>query len=243
MKRYVFKPSWLHITLLVLFFPTFIALGVWQLHRAEFKQQILSEYKARLQQPPLNLNDKIVLGPQLRYALVKLQGYFDNHHTILLDNQFQNHKTGYYVLSPFILLPSHQVVLVNRGWVEAINREQIPAIPPIIGNKNVLGRIYWPDKPGFVLNNTPEALKNGLLRVQKVDFPQLNGILRYNFLPFVVLLDPNAPFGFAREWDPVRMPMPPAMHRGYAVQWFAMAGVLLIVVIIVSIKRTREYER
>lgn len=237
MKRYIFKPSWLHVTLLVLFFPTFIALGCWQLHRAEFKQQLLLEYKARLQQPPLTLTDKTVIGPQLRYAPVKLQGYFDNHHTILLDNQFQNHQLGYYVISPFVLLPSHQVVLVNRGWIVAPNRQQIPVIPAVKGNKTVLGQVYWPDKPGFVLNNTPETLENGLLRVQKVDFTQLNNILRYNLLPLVVLLDPKEPFGFARQWNPVHMPMPPAMHKGYAVQWFAMAGALLIIVIAVSLKR------
>lgn len=237
MKRYVFKPSWLHIILLVILFPTFIALGCWQLHRAEFKQQLLLQYEARLRQPPLILTDKTVMGPQLRYAPVKLYGYFDNHHTILLDNQFQNHQLGYYVLSPFVLLPSHRVILINRGWISAANRQQTPTIPAIIGNKTLLGHVYWPDKPSFVLKNSPETLKNGLLRVQKIDFTQLNDVLSYNLLPLVVLLDANEPFGFVREWNPVHMPMPPAMHKGYAVQWFAMAGVLLIVVIVVSLKR------
>ena len=43
---------------------------------------------------------------------------------VILDNQVQNTKAGYYVYTPFQLDDSEHVVLVNRGWLAARSRSK-----------------------------------------------------------------------------------------------------------------------
>jgi surfeit locus 1 family protein len=51
-----------------------------------------------------------------------------------------------------------------------------------------------------------------------------------------VLLDPAAPNGYERVWRPA-MQFGPERHLGYAIQWFALALVALIIFIALSLRR------
>ena len=42
----------------------------------------------------------------------------------------------------------------------------------------------------------------------------------------IVLLDPEVPNGYVREWSPPGMP--PSRHFSYAIQWWGFAAVLLV---------------
>jgi surfeit locus 1 family protein len=42
----------------------------------------------------------------------------------------------------------------------------------------------------------------------------------------IVLLDPESPGGYVREWSPAGMP--PSRHFSYAIQWWGFAAVLLV---------------
>jgi surfeit locus 1 family protein len=53
--------------------------------------------------------------------------------------------------------------------------------------------------------------------------------------PVVVLLAPDSPYGFVREWQPA--PTGSERHLAYAVQWFAMALMLLIIYLVISTRR------
>ncbi len=55
-------------------------------------------------------------------------------------------------------------------------------------------------------------------------------------LPLVVLLDPGAPAGFAREWTPY-YGISVQRHQGYAFQWFALATALGVIYIVVNLNR------
>jgi len=52
----------------------------------------------------------------------------------------------------------------------------------------------------------------------------------------IVLLDPAAPNGYERVWRPA-MQFGPERHLGYAIQWFAVALVTLIIFIALSLRR------
>jgi surfeit locus 1 family protein len=54
----------------------------------------------------------------------------------------------------------------------------------------------------------------------------LEEVLDYPLFGYVLMLEENEPDGFVREWIPTVMSAD--QHRGYAVQWFAMAAVILI---------------
>ena len=74
--------------------------------------------------------------------------------------------------------------------------------------------------PALVLYPTGEDLECLLAR------PVIGGLL---------LLDPDAPGGFVREWTDFGFP--PTRHYGYAAQWFALA--LAAVAIFVGVNRRR----
>lgn len=237
MSRYSFTPKWLHWALLIVLFPTFVSLGFWQLHRAEWKTRILADYQTRQLKPPVNFQGTEPLTLDQRYSQVRLQGQFDNEHTVFLDNQFSNHQFGYHVLTPFILHPSHQVILVNRGWIAAGNRQMIPHVEKVSQSVVLQGILFWPDKKLLLLGDSIQDSTQWPKRVERIDFDQISNLLGYNLLPAMVLLSPDQPYGFKREWNPLQMPMQPAMHKAYAFQWFAMAVVLLIAVLVASFKR------
>ena len=45
--------------------------------------------------------------------------------------------------------------------------------------------------------------------------------------PRILLLDPQAPFGYVRDWQPPGMS--PLRHFSYAIQWWSFAALALIV--------------
>jgi surfeit locus 1 family protein len=59
--------------------------------------------------------------------------------------------------------------------------------------------------------------------------------LQKKVYPFIIRLDKQDAYGFVREWAIVSMP--PQRHFAYAAQWFAMAGVILILFVALNVKR------
>jgi surfeit locus 1 family protein len=58
--------------------------------------------------------------------------------------------------------------------------------------------------------------------------------------PFVIREDPGDPTGFVRAWEAPRRR--PAMHQGYALQWFAFALIVLGVYAGLSLSRSKRPE-
>jgi surfeit locus 1 family protein len=51
----------------------------------------------------------------------------------------------------------------------------------------------------------------------------------------LVLLDPDQPDGYVRNWAPPGFP--PMRHIGYAVQWFGLALALAVIYVVTNFKR------
>ena len=126
--------------------PMFLALGWWQLQRADEKTAIANQWQERQQQSPRPLLLIDAKEPQdWAYLPVQLSGEFDPDHYFLLDNRIHQGKFGYEVLAIMTLADSKQAVLVNRGWVAAdSSRQTLPKIDPIDGRQTVQGHVYVP---------------------------------------------------------------------------------------------------
>jgi surfeit locus 1 family protein len=61
--------------------------------------------------------------------------------------------------------------------------------------------------------------------VQVVDSAVLSERLGYSILPYQVLLSAAEPEGYVRDWKPANLD--PGKNRGYALQWFSFAAVLV----------------
>ena len=209
--------------LITLTFLGLVSLGFWQLDRADEKQTILNAIVLAQSSPakplkPENINSK-------EHYKVLLNGYFDSDKQFIYDNQIVKSNAGYYVLTPFIL-NNDSAILVNRGFV------------PWYGKRDEIIDI--------VIDSHPRTIEVGLIKPQKriqlkkqdvdtsfpiliqsLDLEQFSLLSGYQFVPMLAQLDVNASDGFFRQWKPFYGSVD--KHLGYALQWFLMALVLLIV--------------
>ena len=217
--------EWRSALLAVSILPLFIALGFWQLSRAEEKRQINARWEQQRQQPAQPLE---VLSPDpaaLAYRPVSLRGEFLSGRDFLLDNRIRQGRYGVEVLSP-LRLDDGTLVLVNRGWLAGDPyRQSLPAVPVAPGPVALTGYVYVPPGESYTLGDVIEG--RGWPRlVQAIEMPVLSTALGETLWPFTVRLDADSPTALLAEWPIVNTG--PAKHQGYAVQWFAMAAALLL---------------
>jgi surfeit locus 1 family protein len=222
--------------------PVLVGLGVWQLERAEWKQGLIDTHKDRTGRARAPLELLHAKGDEVEYRAVAALGAYDLEHQLLLDNRTFNGQAGYHVLTPLKLTDSGSMVLVNRGWVPVgPDRSVLPELPGPADILVVNATIKLPPRQLFRLGKEEEAATGWPRVVQQVEIPQLEELLGYRLLPYILLLDRKDEYGFSRDWQPV-YGVPPDKHRAYAMQWFTLALVLLLIYIGVNTRRTTTAE-
>ncbi len=219
-----------------------IALGMWQLGRAEQKRSFLEQQKKGLSSSEvLDLSKHIEDNTNsLRYKKVQVVGHYDKAHQFLLDNQISSGKVGYFVMTPFIIEGTLKAVLVNRGWVPLNqDRSDKPNINIVNEQVTLKGRVNNFPSVGIKLAGAEIPTVGWPSVLQVIDAPVLSEKLGYQVLTFQVELDKELPEGFKREWQ-VTTIMQPEQHVAYAVQWFALAATLTVLFFWYSIKRTKD---
>ncbi|MCS3903313.1 surfeit locus 1 family protein [Methylohalomonas lacus] len=238
LKRYQFRPGlWPSLATLVML-PILLALGFWQLDRADQKAAMQAEFSARYDQPAVALAEAI--GHQdaddLRWREVTLTGHFSEPH-YLLDNQVFQGDPGYRLYSPLQLAAADGAVLVERDWLPlGADRSQVPQFDTPGGRVELSGRVVPAPATGIMLaEHRIEPLATQLFRVQRIKPAELARHSDLELLPYVVRLHDAAHAeddqaaalgGFGRE-----------RHLGYAFQWFALAATLLLIYLIVNLKK------
>lgn len=239
-KRYTFKAAVLPGVAAAVLMGLFIALGIWQLNRAEEKQAILDSYAFRSRQPPIELALPLTNASRWRYRHVEITGRFDSHHQFLLDNQVRRGQAGYHVLTP-LRVGDRLSLLVDRGWVPlGGSRARLPEIPVTNAKVTLRGTIYVPYEQGFSLGGMDAGETAWPRRVQFVDFKQMGARVGLALADASLRLDPASPYCYRCEWQIA--PFTPMRHLGYAVQWFAMAFALLVIFIVVNVKRNESHD-
>ena len=222
-RKLRWQPGWKLTLFYVFFLPLLIALGFWQLDRAEQKRQIVANEVDQRSQPARPLT-ALLANDSLAYVSVMLSGQFDNDHYFLVDNQQYRGRFGYEIISPFFDQASQQTVLVSRGWLRgSLDRRELPAVEKITTPVNLVGEIYVPLGEPFLL--AEQQFDNAWPKViQAVEVAKLAALLDGDVFPYVVRLDDDQAGVLERHWQLVNVPV--AKHTGYAVQWFVMAIVL-----------------
>ena len=208
-------------------------LGIWQLHRAAEKQQMLYSQSIQQQQPPLEWVAGKKLPAQYQLILVRGQAL---PMLFLLDNQHQQHLFGYDMIVP-VLLSNNKVVLVDYGWIVGDPlRAKYPSMSVPHGYLRLSGHAYYPSKNPWLLGDALENPHPGVFLLERMDFVGLSDLLHKSVYPFMIRLQPNSKQNLVRNWPVVAMS--PARHYGYALQWFLMAGVIVILYITLNMKKT-----
>lgn len=235
-----FRPN-LRLTLFTaVLFPTMVALGFWQLQRAEQKRELASEFDQRMALPVQHLA-ALPAPERLDYRPVWVNGDADEARQLLLDNQLNQGRFGYQVLTP-VRLNSGEWLLLNRGWIAGDpSRRTLPSIPPL-GRGPWRGHIYTPSSKGLSLPLEQQTTWPRV--VQRLPDTPLATWYGSAPLPFMVRLSAEDADALHVDWQAVNTR--PEMHTGYAVQWFSMASVLLLLYMIVSTdlwQRWRQHRR
>jgi len=222
------QPLWIPAAIVALFVPVFAGLGLWQLDRAAQKQALQQEYDRRSNEAPLRLGSEPRTVEELRYRRLTVRGKFDPEYQILIDNRVHRRAVGYFVLTPLRIEGGDTRVLVNRGWIPiGAGRERLPDAEPSPGVQEIAGVGTLPAERTYTLGEPVPPGRGWHPVWQYLDMKRYAAAVPFAVQPVVMLLDAGAPGGYVREWP--RLDAGIALHHGYAVQWFALA--LLAVVI------------
>lgn len=216
----------------------FASLGAWQSRRAVEKQTLLDEAARVLAQRtpgPLSVAADPARAHAVEWAAGK--GRFDARGPLWLDNQQREGRVGvraYRIFTPTEGAP----LLVELGWLPLPGDRALPAIERPDGLVAVRGLLSPPPSAGLALGPAMAAEGDGWLmaRVDLGDVARVTG-LSMPLAPRVLRLDPDVPFGYARDLALLSNTLPPEKHRGYAVQWFALSLTVLATALILTFRR------
>lgn len=210
----------------------FSVLGNWQLGRAAEKRALAADF-AR-QDAAQDIRSVPAEGP--RYPRVFARGQYDSEHQFLLDNRVHAGQAGVHVLTP-IRLADGSTVLVNRGWQPfGATRADLPEVAVSDEARTIHGRLDRLPRPPIELEGVAATGWPRLMQYPNAD--KLGAALGRELYDGMILLDPDEPEGFVREWS-----VPGSgsdRNLGYAVQWFAFAALAIAIWIALSFKRDGE---
>lgn len=172
--------------------------------------------------------EKLAAAAELEKKRVSLRGVFRPEFTVLLDNKIRNHRAGYEAVTP-LRLEDSTYVLVDRGWFERGAKE--PAAPA--GSVRI---------EGIALARLPHALRLGEDSKSRVrqnleiaEFARETGLALH---PFVIEQHSDSGDGLLREWP--RPDLGVNMHRSYALQWYSLAALALVLLVVLSFKKNEK---
>ena len=227
------RPTLLISLFAVALIAVFMSLGFWQLQRAEQREAADAQAQERAQLTPVYLThfpDETL--DELNGRHIRLRGRYLSRQ-FLLDNQHQDKQVGFHVLTPFELSTYEQVVLVNRGWVRAhSSRQHLPNIPAPTGEEiQIAGMLYRTQQNPFTDADFLLEGHSWPQIIQDIDYERLAERLgELSLIEATVRLGEDQQYGFVRNWP--APPMSAAKHTGYAVQWFAMASAVFILLML-----------
>lgn len=230
--------EWRTTLFVFLLFPGLVALGFWQLERADEKRALSVRHTERLDMVALSGADlfrelgghgEAVVDP-LDFAdrRVVLTGKLRADDYVLLDNRVKGGRFGYEVV--VFIATSEGRIPVNLGWIPGDSaRRSIPDPHLKAGSYTLSGRLYVPQKAPYLLavQATPSTLPAVVQAYEAPLFgPGLSGILGAAVLPAMVRIAADDPLARIADWPLVNQS--PEKHTGYAVQWFTMAAALML---------------
>ncbi|KAK9832527.1 hypothetical protein WJX81_006045 [Elliptochloris bilobata] len=227
-------------------------LGVWQVQRLQWKDQLLSDRAAALQALPVAVSE--TAGSPLPYTRVTCHGQLLHERSFLVGprprSSMGQARPGYVLITPLVTEGWERAVLVNRGWVPAAWRDdaalrshgepsgQVEVEGIVRGseqpsrfvpaNDAASGQWFWIDVPAL---SHAAGLPMDTPLVEVVDAG--GGSPQRGTVPTTMdVLALRAQAGAPAE----RLPSPrpagdllafsvmPSDHRNYAATWFTLSG-------------------
>jgi surfeit locus 1 family protein len=226
-----FAPAWWATLLTLAGVALTIALGFWQLGRAEQKQALQSRIDDYARSPPISLTRSAVNPIEVLLRPIEAHGRFDARHAVFLDNRVYKQQAGYYVLMPLRLADTDTFVLVNRGWIAAgMDRRTAPVVKTPQGDVSVRGTATAYSEHFLELSS---KIAEGNIW-QNIVLERYRQATRLELQPIILQQSSALDDGLVRDWPPVDLKR--NTHLAYAVQWFGLAAAMFVYYLVVNVR-------
>lgn len=240
------KGFWVAVMLTVVSVGLLIKLGFWQLDRGNEKLQYEQQLLKRSQQSPkdlelvisdwqrgntqtqVDLTRQIWNGQKVNVTLTAQSGL-----VFLLDNQINQGVVGYviYMLGNVRSQGVDKRILIDLGFVAASNdRRELPELGDILLPTTMSGRLYT--RSINPLSQTLGLEETTPKRIQNLNIEELSQYSNQEVMPFVFQPQNLDSWPYELLWRPTAMKSD--KHFGYSVQWFVMAVVLLLLMVLIG---------
>jgi len=212
-----------------------LALGTWQVQRLNWKNELIAERQTRRDAPPLTALPDRFDPAQHEFRKVRVTGRFQHEKEMYLAARSFRGNAGYHVITPLAMFPGH--VLVNRGWIPLDRKSpetRKPGNPE--GEVAVEGYLRAETGPGwFTPKNEPD--KNFWFFVDVAAMAKAHGIGKVE--PFYIEAGPAENPGGFPVGGITRFELPND-HLQYAITWYAMAVIGIVIYLLYHRRRARE---
>lgn len=217
-----------------------VALGLWQLGRAEQKLRLADGIArqgalASLAGEDVSQADR---PEALWHRMALLEGEWVPGATVFLDNRQMNGRVGFFVLTPLRLSHDRGTLLVQRGWVlrNFEDRQRVPHVPTPAGKVALQVRLAPPPPKLYELGPG----ERGVIR-QNIDLAAFGAEMRTPLLPLSALQISAADDGLLRDWPQPAIDV--HKHYGYAFQWFGLSTLFALLYVWFQIIAPRRRAR
>ena len=192
----------------------FCSLGTWQIHRLQWKLDLISEINNGLNSEPVFYSNTNIKN----YQKVKFSGIFDFKKQIYLYSLNNKGKPGCDIITP-LKINSNEILLINRGWIQK-DQKNNKNINKIISNsfEGILKKITKPNP--FKPDND---IKNNIW--YSLNLEDLEYFTGYKLSNFVLFLQNNQNILVENK---IVSPDLPNNHLKYAITWYSVALSILL---------------
>ena len=208
-----------------------LALGQWQIGRAQYKQDLQQRFDAQGQEPAVRISEDLMERDGIIFRRVEVRGEFEPQHMVFVDNRIYQHRPGLHVATPLRIAGSQRYVLVNRGWVPANRDRSLPQVSTPAGEQLVQGVAVAYSERYLELST---QVAEGRIR-QNLVFDRYRQETGLELQPFVIQQDNAADDGLVRVWS--RPDLGRNTHLAYAFQWYALSLAIFIYYLVTHVKR------
>ena len=233
-----FRFRWIPFIAAIVVAAVGISLGNWQERRAAQKTEAQQQVAARAALPPLQASDLPAGSRPEEFRRIIADGEFIADWPLYLENRPLNGRAGFYLLMPFRLAGSDQLVLVQRGWFprDAHDRTRIPAIPTPSGRLQISGRVRSDAGQVMQLGQSPAPSAGAIL--QNLDLPRFAAASKLPAHAFIIEQSSDLQDGLSRDWPQPGFGID--THHGYAFQWYGLAAAAILFFLITGFKRASK---
>ena len=229
-----FRPTFWATVLALPVLTVLIVLGTWQVQRLQWKNELIETRASRVGAVPVEITEALAAAVDLadiEYRPITLTGELRNDRAMILLNRVRDTRVGGHLIAPLELANGLGTVMVDRGWMSLPDLRAFNAASTPVTLDGFV-RLYT--APGYFVPENDAAGNNWFFmhEAEMLAAANLTGPVG-----LYVQAGPNAtpPGTFPAGSVPdVRLRN---SHLEYAVTWYALAAVLVVIFIIFHWKR------